>query len=104
MTVSDQILLELVCLASSRTAVPLHSPWHLLLTDGIPEQEAAAGNAWRGLQFLNEAKQLEADGDHDAAERSYSQAMDRVAHPDVLASFANFLQTVRGEHSRAESM
>lgn len=104
---TNQILLELACLASNRTAVPLYSPWHLLLTDGIPlksEQETAAGNAWRGLQLLNAAKQLEADGDHDAAERSYSEALERVAHPDVLASFANFLQTVRGEHSRAESM
>lgn len=68
------------------------------------EQESAAGNAWQGLQLLNAAKQHEANGNHDAAERSYSHALERVAHPDVLASFANFLQTVRGDYDRAESM
>jgi tetratricopeptide (TPR) repeat protein len=67
------------------------------------EQEAEE-NAWRGLQLLNAAKRLEADGDHDAAEQSYAHALDRVAHPDVLAAFGNFLQTVRGEYDRAEAM
>ena len=70
----------------------------------LSAEQEAAGNAWRGLQLLNAAKRLEADGDHDAAELSYSDALERVAHPDVLAAFGNFLQTVRGEYDRAEAM
>ena len=75
-----------------------------LLAMALSAEQEAAGNAWRGLQLLNAAKRLEADGDHDAAELSYSDALERVAHPDVLVAFGNFLQTVRGEYDRAEAM
>jgi tetratricopeptide (TPR) repeat protein len=74
------------------------------------------------------AKQLEAAGEHDAAERSYTHALDlspdssgktrKHAHTkrgktdpdkdafpaDVLAAYGLFLQNIRGDYDRAESL
>jgi tetratricopeptide (TPR) repeat protein len=50
------------------------------------------------------AKELEAAGKHDAAEQSYNRAMGLSKSSDVLAAYGLFVQNVRGDDGRAESL
>ena len=50
------------------------------------------------------AKELEAAGKHDAAEQSYNRALALSKSSDVLAAYGLFVQNVRGDDGRAESL
>jgi tetratricopeptide (TPR) repeat protein len=56
------------------------------------------------MQCVLAAKELEAAGKHDAAEQSYNRAMGLSKSSDVLAAYGLFVQNVRGDDSRAESL